>query len=317
MPWPSQIHVSYRARSISGSERSRYRPARARTAAPSRPGGLLGAAVLALAGLYLERSDPEIERARYETWIWDGQGIGELLRTAFADSAPLVAVDSAGTVPYFSRLPALDMLGLNDRFIATHPPADLGQGRIGHELGNGDYVLDREPDILIFCRPRGRNRACHRSGEELEVDPRFQRDYVFVLLADGPGLEPSSYLWFRKEGRIGIARSADEVRIPGFLFTGPRVHSFPIADGRRLAALVGGNRPARLAGVSMPAGTWGVAAVSEPVVRLRIERSSDGATLAEGDGVLTLDLAEPALIDLELLAPPGTRALVEGVWLEQ
>ena len=45
-----------------------------------------------------------------------------------------------GTLAYWSELPALDMLGLNDRYLATHPPADFGQGGLGHELGDADYV---------------------------------------------------------------------------------------------------------------------------------------------------------------------------------
>ena len=41
-----------------------------------------------------------------------------------SEEEPLFAVTAAGCLPYFSELPALDMLGLNDRHIAHHrPPA--------------------------------------------------------------------------------------------------------------------------------------------------------------------------------------------------
>ena len=39
------------------------------------------------------------------------------------------------------------MLGLNDYHIPRNPPRNFGEGSIGHELGDGDYVLRREPDL--------------------------------------------------------------------------------------------------------------------------------------------------------------------------
>ena len=85
--------------------------------------------------------------------------VGRLLGTAFAAEQPLLAVDAAGSVPYFSRLPALDMLGLSDRYLAHHRPADFGSGVLGHELGDGAYVLSREPDLVLFCHPVDASRS--------------------------------------------------------------------------------------------------------------------------------------------------------------
>jgi len=59
---------------------------------------------------------------RSEHFEWRAEVLGHSLRRAFAapaDQPPRLAVDAAGALPYFSGLPALDMLGLSDRTIAT------------------------------------------------------------------------------------------------------------------------------------------------------------------------------------------------------
>jgi hypothetical protein len=90
-------------------------------------------APLLLAGFaVLQYFDPRNIIARNARWEWDGLPIGTLLRTAFGDKHPLLAVDAAGCTPYFSGLPALDMLGLNDKHIARARPASFGEGKIGH-----------------------------------------------------------------------------------------------------------------------------------------------------------------------------------------
>jgi hypothetical protein len=58
---------------------------------------------------------------RGEIWEWRGKVLGEALASAFAAEQPRLAVDASGALPFFSRLPALDMLGLCDRTIATTP----------------------------------------------------------------------------------------------------------------------------------------------------------------------------------------------------
>jgi hypothetical protein len=57
----------------------------------------------------------------------------------------LLAVDAAGKVPFYSGLPVVDMLGLNDEHIA-HLPARFFEA--GHNKYDPDYVLSRRPDLL-------------------------------------------------------------------------------------------------------------------------------------------------------------------------
>ncbi len=61
-----------------------------------------------------------------------------------------VALTATGIVPYFSRLPTLDMLGVNDEHIA-HLDLPLGSGPAGHEKWDGAYILSREPEIIWFA----------------------------------------------------------------------------------------------------------------------------------------------------------------------
>jgi hypothetical protein len=60
----------------------------------------------------------------------------------------LIAVEAAGALPYYSRRPTIDILGLNDRHIASLDVATMGQGKPGHEKTDIPYVLSRQPQII-------------------------------------------------------------------------------------------------------------------------------------------------------------------------
>ena len=66
----------------------------------------------------------------------------------------------AGAVPYAWKGPTLDMLGLNDAHIARKVPEDADRAWIGHAHGDGAYVLEQRPGILLFCGPRGGSASC-------------------------------------------------------------------------------------------------------------------------------------------------------------
>jgi arabinofuranosyltransferase len=69
-----------------------------------------------------------------------------------AQNAPTgtwLATHSAGAIPFYSGLPAIDMWGLNDKHIARTVPDTMGQGLPGHEKTDPDYVFSREPDLYI------------------------------------------------------------------------------------------------------------------------------------------------------------------------
>jgi hypothetical protein len=62
----------------------------------------------------------------------------------------LIAIVPAGVLPYYSRLPTLDLLGLTDAVIARSAPTDQpDRAAAGHMKWNIDYVLSRKPDLII------------------------------------------------------------------------------------------------------------------------------------------------------------------------
>ena len=67
----------------------------------------------------------------------------------------MVALTLAGIIPFYSGRPSIDIYGLCDPYIVKHRSdahgyGPFGEGFIGHEFFNGEYVLNRKPDIIIF-----------------------------------------------------------------------------------------------------------------------------------------------------------------------
>ncbi|MBZ0267321.1 hypothetical protein K8I85_04150 [bacterium] len=105
------------------------------------------------------------------------------------DHAPpgaVLAVNAAGQVPFYSRLPVIDMLGLNDEHIA-HRPVPMGSGAIGHEKTDADYILSRKPTWIQFGGGRGRSLPLFVSDAALFRHPEFGRWYAMreIELPDG------------------------------------------------------------------------------------------------------------------------------------
>lgn len=173
--------------------------------------------VLALAGAW---NDPG-NWARDEKWEWNGKPVGRMLRKGFAEQRPLLAVDAAGALPFFSELPALDMLGLNDRYLARHRPADFGKGAIGHELGDADYYLARKPDLFCFGTPPCHFHAKFSEQRRMVRTREFRDAYVPTRFVSRRGKRRLvSELWLRLDGRIGLRVSDDRIDVPAYLLTG-------------------------------------------------------------------------------------------------
>ncbi|MBX3461608.1 MAG: hypothetical protein KF830_00415 [Planctomycetes bacterium] len=190
----------------------------------------------ALWGALVARSDAQSHELRAEVWEWRGKAVGEALATAFADARPLLAVDAAGAVPFYSRLPALDLLGLCDRTIATTPYRDWlhqvkARGDVplppGHLRGNGAYAMARAPDLMLFGPPPGLPVPVFVSALEFEDDPRFLDGYRCVHFAAGTApIPPGSDrveaivapLWVHVRGRFGPVAAPDRIEIPALWF---------------------------------------------------------------------------------------------------
>jgi hypothetical protein len=107
------------------------------------------AAALACLALLVLASRIQARKADTERWEWKNRELGLYIRQHFKPNALLVA-DAAGATPFYSHLDAIDPLGLNDYHIAHQASLRKGSGLIGHELGDGKYVLDHDPDIIIL-----------------------------------------------------------------------------------------------------------------------------------------------------------------------
>lgn len=208
----------------------------------------IGLVLCALFGSFGWRQlhDVEITRAAENEFVWYGQGIATTLASAFHDDDPLLAVSAAGCFPYWTDFRCLDMLGLNDRHIARSRPENFGQGPLAHELGDTQYLLDRQPDLMFIGAPGpgvGRQLSGHYEG--LLQDPRFEREYLSVRLSVPEPRLFSCYLWVRSTSpRIGIRREKNTASIPLFLFNGNPSTSASLGGSGELGVVVAPDRPA-------------------------------------------------------------------------
>ena len=285
---------------------------------------VVGAGTLCLFSLCLfQLVDPMNVRAQKERWEWDGEAVGGLLATAFGAQQPLLAVDPAGCMPYFSRLPSVDMLGINDHYLARHRPADFGTGYLGHELGNGAYVLSRKPDLVLFNVPAGGRKPNFRSGIEMMEDPsgEFTSTFRAVTLECDRPRHVVSVIWMRAEGgAIGIRRSEGQIRIPAYLFSDSRPSRARLDPEGRLGVAVSPRTFAEFSGLSVPPGRW-VARImaSSDAVTLYVEGTKSGDSYASGPSGATFETtgSEPTLLTIVLRTADADGAHVREVVLER
>ena len=90
--------------------------------------------------------------------VRDYHAIGVWLAETFPPQT-IVALNAAGIVPYESRLPTVDMLGLNDTHIAHAVVA--GDGAMGHQKHDAGYVLSREPGVVLLGLPELTREPIH------------------------------------------------------------------------------------------------------------------------------------------------------------
>lgn len=117
-------------------------------------------------------------------WAWFAQ---------YSSERTLTAVTGAGQWPYLVPGRYIDMLGLNDRHIATEGTVDT-QSRYQDSKSDMNYVLSRNPDIIdgyMDADSLVENRCPEIEHTDrvqmlrtLRANPTFQRNYVFVM--NGP-----------------------------------------------------------------------------------------------------------------------------------
>ena len=98
--------------------------------------------------------------------------VGDWLAVEFPSTA-LLAIHSAGAIPYYSGLPTVDMWGLTDARIARVRPEHMGEGIPGHEKTDPRYVFQRHPALYL-----PEDRVFTLRPWELEVEAGFPDDFL-------------------------------------------------------------------------------------------------------------------------------------------
>jgi hypothetical protein len=104
--------------------------------------------------------------------------VGVYLRNNYPPDT-LIALNPAGIIPYESGLPTIDMLGLNDVYIAHEGKRDSSL-RYGHQAGDGAYVLSRKPDLILFSGGRSARPGPYVSDREIWASQVFRANYQLV-----------------------------------------------------------------------------------------------------------------------------------------
>ncbi len=206
---------------------------------------------------YHQSGDITNRRAVDERWQWNGKVIGLLLKNGFGKYSPTVAVTAAGSLPYWSELPSIDMLGLNDYYLPRHPPEDFGSGTLAHELGDGQYVLGRKPDLIIFRGPKGGKTAKYLSGRQMQEDPEFFKLYTPVIFEGKDPHTFQSIIWVRRYSeKIGIKKTEKKITVPAYLINGnPETVAYLDQDNQFVISLSAG-RTANIKNLKLLSGKW-------------------------------------------------------------
>jgi len=127
-------------------------------------------------------------------FVTQTSAIGRYVALEYPEGTTL-ATTAAGVIPYYSRMPTMDMLGLNDVSVAHQVPAT--GDRPGHrKVAPEDYVLARHPHLLI-AHPW----ITAEPPVLADADLRYWRDhgYAFRTVAV-PGLHPPFWSYLEAEG---------------------------------------------------------------------------------------------------------------------
>ena len=164
--------------------------------------------VFSLLGLAGSFRDPHVAVATRPTLVYAAVRIGQWMRANLPSDAVL-ATSTAGSIPFYSRLPVIDMMGLNDRTIARR--RDLPERWRGIEKGDGRYVLSRRPDYIQLGSYLGSSVPLFLSDIEIFASEEFHRRYELVSFEIDP--ETTLRIWRRREHERGPLDAGERERI--------------------------------------------------------------------------------------------------------
>jgi arabinofuranosyltransferase len=264
---------------------------------------------------WLQFQDPSNRRAIDERWEFKGQVLATLLKKAFGDRQPLITVDAAGCIAYYTGFPAVDMYGLNDKYIAQHPPANMGQGVIGHELGDGRYALDRNPDIFVFHI--GLAEPSSPGDVQAFRTREFHDKYEKVLVEGEDPFKYRGVIWVnRTSPKVGIRKTDTGGMVPAYLFRGDVRNVARIGPGGRLAMEVNRYLPSLARSLLLECGTWKFT-VQGNGVPVAVSATSAEGNHGTATDALVVRIAEPRELTLYLQPASPESAFIEEVKFEK
>lgn len=122
----------------------------------------------------------------------------------------VLAVHSAGVVPYYSGRQTIDMWGLTNKEVARTEVVGMGTGMAGHERSAPEYVFSLKPHIYL---PEDKLFTLHpwRLDPESGVSQDFEEHYRVVNIPiEGRWLN----MWVRKDGPLQRLKLADGAMEP-------------------------------------------------------------------------------------------------------
>jgi len=110
-------------------------------------------------------------------WI----GIGKVLGESFNyDSHISIATTAAGAIPYYSRLSSVDILGVNDKWVARH--GEIVVSKPGHQRrAPFSYLIDRKVNLLIG------HPQMSATASDVSKEP-WRDDYFYVKITPADSL---------------------------------------------------------------------------------------------------------------------------------
>ncbi len=105
-----------------------------------------------------------------------GQDVGQFFRRTL-EPGQWMGVNTVGSLPYESRLPTIDGLGLTDAAIARHPVYVVSPLWSAHRRGWGEYMRRRRPQVIVWYNSAGLNEPHYLGDRQLADDPYFRFFY--------------------------------------------------------------------------------------------------------------------------------------------
>ena len=133
---------------------------------------VITATVLALVVSFSHNLEPKHGMQDVRKWII----LGKFLKENHPGAT--VAAVNVGAIGYYSGLDMIDLVGLTTREVAKSgrsvPPSMIKRNWIGHERHNTEWVLSRQPDIIVF------NQWSKRPGRLEELKAKYYASWLLL-----------------------------------------------------------------------------------------------------------------------------------------